>query len=89
MFVSVIHRISDPDKFFAAAVSVADKLPSDLRVAQTVGGADRRTAICLWESPSVERVKAFLDPLTQGMSENEYIQIDSSLSNGLPAPTAV
>jgi len=45
--------------------------------------------ICLWEAPSVERLKAVLEPLTKGMSENEYIQIDASLSNGLPTPTVV
>jgi hypothetical protein len=89
MFVSVIHRISDPDGYFKMVAKEAGNLPSDLRLPQNVTGGDRRTMICLWEAPSVERLKAVLEPLTQGMSKNEYIQIDTSLSNGLPAATVV
>jgi hypothetical protein len=88
MFVSVIHRISDPDAFWAAAGSASDKLPSDLKLHQSVTGNDRATAICLWEAPSVERVRDLVEPLLARFSENEYIPIDPSNSSGLPATTA-
>ena len=89
MFVSVIHRISDPDRFFAMANSTTQSLPSDLRVQQVVSNTDRSTTICLWEAPSVKRVREFLEPLTAGICENEYLQIDAGLSSGLPSATVV
>jgi hypothetical protein len=87
MFVSVIHRITDPDRFFAMASAAADELPSDLRLPQSISSADRSTTICLWEAPSVERVREFLEPLTAGICKNEYAAVDAALSLGLPATT--
>jgi hypothetical protein len=85
MFVSVIHRISDPVRFFDMARSA--KLPDDLRLPQSISNADRATTVCLWEAPSVERVREFLEPLTAGICKNEYSEVDVSLSTGLPAAT--
>jgi hypothetical protein len=87
MFVSVIHRISDPDRFFEMASSTAQNIPSDLRLPQYISSADRSTTVCLWEAPSVERVEEFLEPLTAGICKNEYAQVDVSLSSGLPETT--
>jgi hypothetical protein len=87
MFVSVIHRITDPDRFFAMASETAQNLPSDLRLPQFIGNADRATMVCLWEAPSVDRVREFLEPLTAGMCKNEYAQVDAGLSSGLPTPS--
>lgn len=87
MFVSVIHRISDPDRFFEMANSATDKLPADLRLPLTFSSADRSTTVCLWEAPSVSRVRDFLEPLTEGICKNEYAEVDVALSSGLPAAT--
>jgi hypothetical protein len=87
MFVSVIHRISDPDRFFEMANSAADKLPADLHLPQYISSADRSTTICLWEAPSVERVREFLETMTTGICKSEYAQVDVALSSGLPATT--
>ena len=87
MFVSVIHRITDPDRFFEMAASTGQKIPPDLRLPQYISSADKSTTVCLWEAPSVARVRDFLEPLTQGICKNEYAQVDPSLSSGLPAPT--
>jgi len=87
MFVSVIHRITDPDRFFEMASEATQNLPADLRLPQSISNADRSTTICLWEAPSVERVREFLDPLTAGICKNEYAQVDPALSLGLPAAT--
>lgn len=87
MFVSVIHRISDPERFFEMASSATQNLPPDLRLPQSISNADRSTTVCLWEAPSVERVREFLEPLTAGMCKNEYAQVDPGLSLGLPAAT--
>lgn len=85
MFVSVIHRISDPDAFWAIANSAIEKIPPDLKCPQYVTSDDRSTTICLWEAPSVEKVRGFLEPLLGRVSKNEYIPIDPTNSTGLPA----
>ncbi|HLI95560.1 MAG TPA: hypothetical protein VKT72_05665 [Candidatus Baltobacteraceae bacterium] len=87
MFVSVIHRITDPDRFFAMANDAGQNLPPDLRLPQHISSTDRSTTICLWEAPSVERVREFLEPLTAGICKNEYAQVDAGLSAGLPTTT--
>ncbi len=87
MFVSVIHRISDPDRFSEMARSAS--IPQDLRLPQVIANANRSTTVCLWEAPSVQRVRDFLEPLTAGICENEYAEIDAGLSSGLPATTLV
>jgi hypothetical protein len=89
MFVSVIHRISDPDRFAEMAASTEDKIPTDLRLPQYITSADRRTTVCLWEAPSVDRVRDFLEPLSQGICINEYAAVDVEASKGLPATEVV
>jgi hypothetical protein len=84
MFISVIHRISDPDEFWATAASAAKDIPANVKLHQTVTGNDRSTAICLWEASSVDAVRDLLEPLFGAVSKNEYITIDPSSSMGLP-----
>jgi hypothetical protein len=84
MFISVIHRISDPDAFGAIAANAAKDIPADLKLHQTVTSNDRSTAICLWEAASVDGVRDLLEPLLGQVSKNEYIPIDPSSSMGLP-----
>ncbi len=88
MFISVIHRVSDPDAFWASAASASEKLPPDCKLPQYVTGNDRSTTICLWEAPSVEKVRDFVEAHLGHVSKNEYIPIDPSNSAGLPT-TAV
>ncbi|HLY02946.1 MAG TPA: hypothetical protein VKR56_10710 [Candidatus Cybelea sp.] len=85
MFISVIHRISDPDTFWATAASAAKDIPADLKLHQTVTSSDRSTAICLWQAASVDGVRNLLEPLFGQACKNEYIAIDPSSSMGLPA----
>ena len=85
MFISVIHRISDPDAFLAAAASAANDIPAGVTLHQTVASNDRSTAICLWEAASVDSVRDLLEPLIGKFGKNEYIPIDPASSMGLPA----
>lgn len=89
MFVSVIHRISDPDKFLEMVTASAGKIPSDLRLHQYFASDERRTMVCLWEPPSVERVRELLEPLSQGSAVNEYVTVDLEASRGLPTTQSV
>jgi hypothetical protein len=88
MFVSVIHRISDPDAFREIATNAVNEIPADIKLHQTVASDDRSTAICLWEADSVDRVRDLLEPLLGHASKNEYVQIDPSSSMGLPTPAS-
>jgi hypothetical protein len=89
VFVSVTHRISDPVRYFQMVAESAGQIPADLRLPQYFASDDHRTMVCLWETPSVERLKDFLEPLSQGLSTNEYAAVDVAASSGLPAPEAV
>lgn len=85
MFVSVIHRVSDPDAFWATVAGASKDIPADLKLPQFVTSNDRSTTICLWEAPSVDKVRAFVEPLLGKMCKNEYLPIDPTNSTGLPA----
>ena len=85
MFISVIHRISDPDRF--VEMQRAAEIPDGLHVAQALLSADRSVAVCLWEAPSAAAVRDFLDPVTAGVCKNEYAELDAEKSLGLPAAT--
>ena len=82
MFVSVIHRISDPDGFSEMTRNAT--IPEDLRLPQVISSTDRSTTICLWEAASVQRVRDFVEPLTAGICTNEYHEVDADFSLGLP-----
>ena len=84
MYVSVIHRVSDPDAFWAIVADATKNIPADLKLPQFVTSSDRSTTICLWDTPSVDKVRAFLEPLLSKVCKNEYIPIDPANSGGLP-----
>lgn len=88
MFISVIHRVNDPDAFEAAVVSATPKLPADLKVHLTATSDDRSTVICLWEAPSVDKVRDVVEAHLGHASKNEYIPINPSKSMGLPTTAA-
>lgn len=43
---------------------------------------------CVWETPSIETLRGYLDPATAGVLDNTYFEIDSDRSLGLPASAA-
>ena len=85
MFITVIHRISDPDAFEAAASAATAKIPSHLKLHQYLTGTDRKTATCLWAAPSADKVKEFLEPVLGHVSKNEYVPLNAASALGLPA----
>lgn len=87
MFVTVIHRANDPEKF-ADMMRNAD-IPDGLRVAQVISNGDRSTMVCLWEAPDVQNVRDFLEPVTAGICDNEYVEADAGKSMGLPAASVL
>jgi hypothetical protein len=88
MFVTVIHRISNPDQFESAAKSATEVIPSHLKLHQYLTAKDRKTATCLWEARLAEDVKEFLEPVVGHVSQNEYIALNAEAAFGLPAASA-
>jgi hypothetical protein len=88
MFISVIHRVSDPDAFGAAVATATPKIPTDLKVHLTATGDDGSTVICLWEASSVDKVRDVVEAHLGHASKNEYIPIDPTKSMGLPTTAA-
>jgi len=86
MFVVVQHDIMNADAFFGAAESVVGNTPKDLKTVQFFPSNDRKRAVCLWEAPSVDSVKNYLEAKTGSSSKNTYYAVDSKVAMGLPVP---
>lgn len=89
MHVVVQHRITDPDKFFSMnAEEVAGSGPSGIQGRQFFPSEDRSTAVCLWETESIDALRDYLDPATAGASDNTYFEVDGERAMGLPETAA-
>jgi hypothetical protein len=83
VYAIAIHTITDPEKFWAGAQNM--EVPSELKLHSVVGKDDGTKAVCIWEADSVDSIRNFVDPATQGMATNEYFQANEQYSMGLPA----
>ncbi len=89
MHIVVQHRITDPDKFFSMdAEEVSGGGPPGVQGRQFYPSEDRTTAVCLWEADSIESLRDYLDPATEGVSENTYFAVDRERAMGLPEAAA-
>ena len=89
MHVSVHHRITDPGKFFSMnAEEVVGGGPPGVQGRQFFPSRDRSQAACLWEADSVDTLRDYLDPRTDGASENTYFEVDTEVAMGLPQTAA-
>ena len=89
MFVVVQHRITDPEKFFSAdAQEIAGGGPPGVQGRQFLPSDDRSTAVCLWETDSIDTLRGYLEPATEGASENTYFEVNAEYAMGLPEAAA-
>lgn len=84
MFVLVRHQVTDPQKFFADPAGVASNAPQGVHGRIFCPASDHSSAVCLWEAESIQAVRSYLNPLTEGISENTYSRVDHQLAIGLP-----
>lgn len=82
MYAIAIHTISDPEKFWAGVQDL--EVPKALTLHSTIGKQDGTKAVCLWEADSVESIREFVEPATEGISTNEYFEANEEYSMGLP-----
>ena len=85
MYVVVNHAINDASKFWEIAKSATAALPAGYKVIHTFPSPDGRKAVCVWEGPSVEAVRGFLDPATAGVARNDYFEAPNK--EGMAMPT--
>jgi len=86
MFVSVVHHVRDPEKFWQAAEEVVPSLPEGVRIHETYPSPDRKTAVCLWEADGVDAVRDLIEDAAEGLADNEYMEVDAANAAGLPQP---
>jgi hypothetical protein len=83
MYVSVIHTISNPDRFWSAAES--SEPPEGVRLHSALPNEDGSKAVCLWEADSVDSVKEVIESTVGEVSSNEYFAVHAEKAQGLPA----
>jgi hypothetical protein len=77
MFVSVIHRIHDPEGFQAAeAKALEGGLPASVALPIHASTGDHRLGICIWEGASVASVREVVEGVVGPYSENEYFEME-------------
>ena len=89
MNIVVQHRITDPEKFLSmSAEEVGSGGPPGVQVRQFFPAQDASLAVCLWEADSIDAVRDYLDPATEGVAENTYFEVDAQRAMGLPETAA-
>jgi len=77
MFVTVIHRIHDPEGFKAAeAKAIEAGLPATVALPIHAATPDHRLGICIWEGESVGAVREVVEAAVGPYSDNEYSQME-------------
>jgi hypothetical protein len=76
MFVTVIHRIHDPESFQAAEAKALEAgLPANVALPIHASTGDHRLGICIWEGASVAGVRGVVESVVGPYSENEYFEM--------------
>lgn len=77
MHVAVIHHISDPEGFERAeGEAVAAGLPEGFGVPVHAATPDHTTGFCIWQGPSVQKVRELVESVVGDYSENEYFEVN-------------
>jgi hypothetical protein len=83
MYVSIHHDIHDPD-LFKEKVNQMSPPPRSLRRHQFLTAVDLRGATCLWEAPSVDELRDYIDPQLEPASTQRYLAVNAERAIGLP-----
>ena len=76
MFVTVIHRIHDPEGFQAAEAKALEAgLPSHVALPIHAATNDHTLGMCIWEGESVEAVREVVESAVGAWAKNEYFEM--------------
>ncbi len=77
MFVTVIHRIHDPEGFQAAEARALELgFPEGVALPIQAASRDHRLGICLWEGESVAAVRNVVEGAVGAFADNEYYEME-------------
>jgi len=83
------HQIKDPETFFGLTEEVLGNVPPGVQVRQFCPSEDKSRPVCLWEAPSMEALRSYLDPIAgPEVTENLYYVVDEESAFGLPQEAA-
>ena len=84
MLIVVHHRVTDREGFLATdPKDIGDNAPAGVIVKHFLPARDASAADCLWETPSLDLLRGYLDPATSGICENTYFEVAEELAMGL------
>jgi len=83
MFVAIFHDIHDQD-LFKDKVNRMSPPPDSLRRHQFLAATDLSGATCLWEAPSIDAIRDYIDPQLEPASTQTYLQVNEERAVGLP-----
>lgn len=83
MFVAIHHEIHDQGLFKEKVNQMAPP-PESLRRHQFFTATDLTRAACLWEAPSVEELRDYIDPSLLPASTQTYFPVYEARAVGLP-----
>ena len=76
MFVTVIHRIHDPEGFQAAEAKAMEAgLPSHVALPIHAATNDHGFGVCIWEGESVDAVRELVEGVAGPFANNEYYEM--------------
>ena len=76
MFVTVIHRIHDPEGFEAAEAKALEAgLPSYVALPIHAATNDHSLGVCIWEGESVDAVREVVEGSVGPWAHNEYYEM--------------
>ena len=76
MFVTVIHRIHDPEGFQEAEAKALEAgLPSSVALPIHAATDDHSLGICIWEGESVGAVREVVESAVGPWAKNEYYEM--------------
>jgi hypothetical protein len=82
VFVSVIHRIAEPEAFWGQVESTP--IPEGIRLHSALPNQEGNKAVCLWEGDSLDSVRTLVEETVGQVSDNEYFEVDPARAQGLP-----
>jgi hypothetical protein len=84
MFIAIVHDIHDPTTFQQRAEQVFP-LPEGLHVHKFFPSTKLDQAVCLYEAPSVDQLREYLDGTLGDASTQRYFPVAEDHSIGMPA----
>jgi hypothetical protein len=82
MYVTAIHDITDPDKFWSTVSSA--QIPDGFALHVSLPNTEGNRCVCLWEGESVDAVRNLVEGTVGSFSQNAYYEVKTDFAMGLP-----